>query len=374
MSLTWRKYETVIFREPDFTDLIKSKINILGLDMDGTLIRPKSKRKFPKDENDWQWLYPEIPRIIQQYSQISDLQIIIFSNQAGIKDDMQKANIIINKIKQMDRDIGFELPVFMATHKDKYHKPSPLMFGIALRERQISSFTYVGDAAGRKKDFSDSDYKFSLNVGNFYNIQTQFKTPEEFFKSQSSMNDPPNLSGFNPFTYNNPDSPTINLSQTPEIILLMGYPASGKSTLANLFSSCGYIIINRDTIGNMEKCIKIAEIEIKKGNSIIIDNTNVSFEHRKNFILIAQKYFISIRLIKMIASSDIIYHLNMTRMMSTGNIKDKISSIVYKTLTYNEPSFSEGYSEIIEYPFIFNEDILETNVKKYYYLLYSNKD
>ena len=38
---------------------------------------------------------------------------------------------------------------------------------------------YCGDAAGRKdgkhKDFSDSDYKFALNVG------ISFKTPENLF-------------------------------------------------------------------------------------------------------------------------------------------------------------------------------------------------
>ena len=35
---------------------------------------------------------------------------------------------------------------------------------------------YVGDMAGRKKDKSDSDFKFALN------IKFKFYTPEEYFK------------------------------------------------------------------------------------------------------------------------------------------------------------------------------------------------
>ena len=35
---------------------------------------------------------------------------------------------------------------------------------------------YVGDAAGRKKDFSDSDLKFAENIG------ITFYTPEEYFE------------------------------------------------------------------------------------------------------------------------------------------------------------------------------------------------
>eukprot|EP01055_Gregarina_sp_Pseudo9_P001213 Gregarina_sp_Pseudo_9__1212@NODE_17_length_6116_cov_22_397400_g15_i0_p8_GENE_NODE_17_length_6116_cov_22_397400_g15_i0NODE_17_length_6116_cov_22_397400_g15_i0_p8_ORF_typecomplete_len143_score35_30PNK3P/PF08645_11/3_3e18PGP_phosphatase/PF09419_10/0_011DUF2439/PF10382_9/0_16_NODE_17_length_6116_cov_22_397400_g15_i09061334 len=30
---------------------------VLALDLDGTLIQPKSGRKYPKDINDWSWMY-----------------------------------------------------------------------------------------------------------------------------------------------------------------------------------------------------------------------------------------------------------------------------------------------------------------------------
>ena len=46
----------------------------------------------------------------------------------------------------------------------------------------LKKSVYCGDAAGRKdgkrKDFSDSDYKFALN------IEITFQTPEEYFLDQ----------------------------------------------------------------------------------------------------------------------------------------------------------------------------------------------
>jgi bifunctional polynucleotide phosphatase/kinase len=39
---------------------------IIAFDMDGTLIRTKSKKKFPESRTDWQWLYPKVPQVLQQ--------------------------------------------------------------------------------------------------------------------------------------------------------------------------------------------------------------------------------------------------------------------------------------------------------------------
>ena len=37
--------------------LIKIQCKIIGLDMDGTLIKTKSKKTFPTDSNDWELLF-----------------------------------------------------------------------------------------------------------------------------------------------------------------------------------------------------------------------------------------------------------------------------------------------------------------------------
>jgi hypothetical protein len=37
---------------------------VLLLDYDQTLVVPKDGRPFPKDADDWQWLFPSVPSII----------------------------------------------------------------------------------------------------------------------------------------------------------------------------------------------------------------------------------------------------------------------------------------------------------------------
>lgn len=65
----------------------------------------------------------------------------------------------------------------------------------------------------------------------------------------------------------------VHSSDKPEIVLLVGPPASGKSTLCDTFFS-DYIRINQDTLKTIAKCIKAATTSLKSGNSVIVDNTN----------------------------------------------------------------------------------------------------
>ena len=36
-------------------------------DLDYTLIKPKSGKKFPVDKNDWEWMYPNVPNKLREY-------------------------------------------------------------------------------------------------------------------------------------------------------------------------------------------------------------------------------------------------------------------------------------------------------------------
>ena len=92
---------------------------------------------------------------------------------------------------------------------------------------------YVGDASGRekgwapgkKKDFSDSDRKFAMNV------EIDFKTPEEFFLGAAPI--PFVLSGCDPKTIKK-DGPLYEpvtaqlISKNQEMVVMVGYPGSGK--------------------------------------------------------------------------------------------------------------------------------------------------
>ena len=71
---------------------------------------------------------------------------------------------------------------------------------------------------------------------------------------------------------------TKNLVLSPaakEVVLLIGSPASGKSTFSkNYFRN--HVRINQDTLGTIRKCEKMASKMLEDGKSVIIDNTNGS--------------------------------------------------------------------------------------------------
>ncbi|OON23178.1 putative polynucleotide kinase 3'-phosphatase [Opisthorchis viverrini] len=158
---------------------------------------------------------------------------------------------------------------------------------------------YCGDAAGRpaegsrKKDFSCSDRLFALNVG------LPFRTPEELWYGQPA---PKNfvLPKFNPHSVLKEGSgtkmPPLSRPKTPEIILMVGYPASGKSyfcqkTLAPL----GYTVVSRDVLGTWQKCVKACEEAVARRTPVAVDNTNMDRESRARYIKIAQAAGIPIR-------------------------------------------------------------------------------
>jgi bifunctional polynucleotide phosphatase/kinase len=69
----------------------------------------------------------------------------------------------------------------------------------------------------------------------------------------------------------------------------MGSPASGKSTFWQTHLS-SYARINRDTLKTREKCLKVAEETMSKGQNLVIDNTNPSARDRKDFIDLAKSH------------------------------------------------------------------------------------
>ena len=48
--------------------------------------------------------------------------------------------------------------------------------------------------------------------------------------------------------------------------------------------------MNRDTLKTREKCLKVAEEAMVKGENVVIDNTNPAAKDRKDYIDLANKY------------------------------------------------------------------------------------
>ena len=159
---------------------IVNSTKVAAFDMDGTLIRTSSGRKFPVGRNDWAWLLPSIPAFLRNLHN-TGWKVVIFTNQNGISTGNQPAGDIKGKILDLIKDVGVPMGAFVASADDLYRKPALQMWsyfqdhcngGIAV-DKAVS--VYVGDAGGRpamwdgsastKKDFSASDRKFAFNIG-----------------------------------------------------------------------------------------------------------------------------------------------------------------------------------------------------------------
>ncbi|CAM9862445.1 unnamed protein product, partial [Sphacelaria rigidula] len=203
------------------------------------------------------------------------------------------------KVESVLNTLEVPMEVYLACHDDYYRKPRPGCWELLSKkhngglEAVPSECLYVGDAAGRpkqgtyKKDFSAGDLKLALNAS------IPFQTPEQFFmQSSQSLHKDRSLAelGFNPvvFAKNDPAEQLENLSLPNggvggggaaggvgalELVVLVGPPASGKSTLCKTRLP-SHVRVNQDELSSLAKCKKAATAALKEGKSVVIDATN----------------------------------------------------------------------------------------------------
>lgn len=155
------------------------KIKFACFDMDWTLIKPKSGKKFPQNKDDWKFFNNYVKAKLAAFAK-NDYQLAIFSNQAGVASGKIKPDDLIEKYKNIQKAVGAPMYFFAATGKAKrveedvylgYRKPYAGLFNMMKKEIfktnavDLAASFYCGDAAGRKGDHSNDDALFSINIG-----------------------------------------------------------------------------------------------------------------------------------------------------------------------------------------------------------------
>jgi len=288
---------------------------IAAFDYDWTLVKPLDGRTHAKDVNDRQWLREAVPSVLAEYYE-KGYGLYVFTNQTHAwKADAIKAQL---------EPLG--LPMTIAIGMDKHDKkPATTLWDVTIGERawDVAHSFYVGDAAGRPGDWSDSDKAFADKIG------VTFKTPEELFPPQVVARAAASV---------------VAPRAEPEVVIMVGFPASGKSTVAEeqLVSASGgrYVRIDGDALKTAARMVREATAAIADGKSVVFDATNGTRERRQAFIDVAKKFGMLARCVVMQVSIDEAMENAKAREAAGGSHIPNIAFYTFRK-RYEEPSAEE---------------------------------
>lgn len=158
------------------------------------------------------------------------------------------------------------------------------------------------------------------------------------------------------------DTPLISDKQ--ELVICVGYPASGKSSFVkkNLVEK-GYVYVNQDTLKTRDKCVKACKEALDAKKSVVIDNTNPEASTRALYLRLAKDANIPTRCFYFGDNEDLAQHNNYYRALYK-NGKEPLSILAYRSFKskFQEPTVKEGYTEVKRIHFKFEGTPEDTKV------------
>lgn len=152
---------------------------ILFADLDGTLIKTKSGETFPKGIWDMEFKFD----VLDAIKKMQPFALLIVSNQGGVESGFINRRNFEFKMEYIIRSIKEYTGVFVEysccysnDNNDEYRKPNTgllnnLFYRVQNKWFKREHITYdedclmIGDASGKKGQFSDTDKKTAKNFG-----------------------------------------------------------------------------------------------------------------------------------------------------------------------------------------------------------------
>lgn len=244
---------TVLIWQSDEIDETSGKLAIF--DLDWTLVRP-NVGIFPKNPKDIYALPGRREKLKELIEEGYD--IVIVTNQKVGK--FQSKENIEKRLERVSKVLGIPVTIFAALAEDKYRKPQTGLWKLIKKMFDPDEAFYVGDAAGRRTDFDNSDKKWAEKV------EIPFYLPEKIFKVK-----------------------VPKIRKKKMLAIMVGVPGSGKSTFVeDYLVPAGYVHLSGDILKTRPKIITQLKKNVKEGNSVVIDATNPTEKGRQEYIDIVQ--------------------------------------------------------------------------------------
>ena len=288
---------------------------IAAFDLDNTLIQTKSKKRFPKDKDDWELINESIKSKLNKLYE-NKYCIVVFTNQKNLEKRMKREDFK-NKLENIAKEIGVPMIFYFSMKNDYMRKPFTGMF--EYHDKKFCSAVllnlsfYVGDAWSKTECFSDSDLCFAQNC------RLPFYKAKEFF----SLDKPSVYSSICP-SLSMDDNYVQNQIKLNSFILGLKYifiissPASGKTTFCKKYLN-GYMRLSKDDYNTPAKYRKI--IQNNQDQKLVFDNTNSTVSARNQILSYLKNPVMIGYIIRIIPKKETLYLNKYRHFISGGKIK-----------------------------------------------------
>jgi len=325
-DLTWTRHESGVMcglTQPMMPQCERAYI----FDLENTLIVVKNAT--------WKWWHPSVPEKLCELNKIASNCIIISHDAKRNSDETTVLKLLNGVATQLNLPVCV-LVTFQA-------KPRTKMWDLFTSHVMPECLHHLVVGHTQQKLVN---YKFATNLG------CPFKTPQEFFLN-APVADLPRLKNWSEWLDNQVplDSSKWGPREQQEVVLLVGRPTSGKTTLATqvfLAAALGetrrqYDILSLDTLGTVAKMGKAAKAALESGSSVVVDAMNATTADRKRYIDVAG--VVPVRAIVMAIADDVATQLNAYRGACGGK---RVSALTVNNFfsKYEPPTIEEGICEI----------------------------